>query len=227
MGMARSAAPSAWEFNQEAQILSHDHPLEFGGLGFSPMRQFRSGAQAVRSRAAAARHRDGAELAPDPRELPDASAPRTRRVAAARLPTPRHSLLRCLTSPTRLRRRLDDRHRIICKGTFEATNCHRPEAELAQALPSRSAPPGLAPAGAGFPFRPMIPDSSVRLRGRPRYHRRVLIPTHLPARRDWPSPFCRRFVLKIKDQDTLWRADFLLPNASNIPVKRPRRLHPA
>ena len=134
LGMARPAA-GGLGLHQAHKFFGMIIPKEFGGLGFSPYAH----SEVVRKLSSRSldrrRHRDGAELA---RARRTADALRHQgaagQLAAAARRWPRHSLLRPDQPGSRLRRRVDDRHRHHLQGQFRGPRSARPAAQLAQAL---------------------------------------------------------------------------------------------
>ena len=134
LGMARSAAGGVG-LHQAPQILRHDHSEGVWRARLLALCAFRSGAKTFLALADRGRHRDGAELA---RARRTADALRHQgaagEMAAAARRGPRHSLLRPDQPGSRLRCRLDGRHRHHLQGQFRRPRSAGPAAELAQAL---------------------------------------------------------------------------------------------
>ena len=204
LGMARPAA-GGLGLHQARKILRHDHSEGVWRPRLLALRAFGSGAKDLDPLDRGRRHRDGAELA---RARRAADALRHQgaagALAAAARRRPRHSLLRPHQPGSRLRRRLDGRHRHHLQGHFRGPRGDRPQAQLAQAL--HHARPGRDAAGPRL--QGLRSRSSRGQPGRARHHRRA-DPDQSARRRDRPSPSA---------------VDAGVPER---PELGPRRLHPA
>ena len=131
----RDLPPEVWHFIKREKFFGMIIPKEFGGLGFSPYAHSEV-VRKISTRSIAAAVTVMVPNSLGPRRAPDALRHQGAAAALAAAPCrrPRHSLLRPHQPRSRLRRRLDGRHRHHLQGQLRGPGGAGPEAQLAQAL---------------------------------------------------------------------------------------------
>ena len=200
----RDLPPEAWAFIKRHKFFGMIIPKEFGGLGFSPyahsevVRKLSS-----RSLTAAVTVMVPNSLGPGEllmrfgtKEQQDRWLPRLAEGA-------RHSLLRPDQPGSRLRCRLDGRHRHHLQGQFRRPRSARPAAELAQALHHAGPVATLL----GLAFKAYDPDHLVGTAGRPRHYGRA-DPDPSARRRDRPQALPS---MQVFQNGPNWGRDVFIP----------------